>query len=164
MFRAKFSLMAAVAATLTVAACGDDVANKKTAEQTPPADSSVQVGPERQAAEPAKPIEMTMIGMNGRWRSDKGSLGDDAFLLLDVTTEGDVSIEVRTIVDGKEAVAETTSGKASISGDVLKGTAVAGDGVHSRLEKYSAWTIDKSGKIKGAGADEALQLKKENLQ
>lgn len=164
MHKSKISLLAAAATVLMLTACGDDVGNDTPTGGTSPAATPGEGTAQPKAAETAKPIEMTMIGMNGRWRSDKGSLGDDAFLLLDVTTGGDVSIEVRTIVDGKEAVAETTSGKASIDGDIMKGTAVAGEGVHSRLEKYSTWTIDKSGKIKGAGADEPLQLKKENLQ
>ena len=95
---------------------------------------------------------------SGRWSTESGAVGEGSRLVIDLTSEGVVSIDVRTIENGSEAIMESSTGKATTQGSVIRGTTDQGEGVHGVLKKYATWTLDPSGTITGGEGTKPLKI------
>ena len=151
---------ALVAGVIVLASCGDSGET--------PANPYEQIG--KRADEPAKtvkkpkeiaPKKVEMSEIAGRWTTESGAVGEGSRIVIDLTSDGIVSIDVRTIENGSEAIMESATGKATAQGPVVKGTVEEGPGVHGILEKYSTWTLDPSGRLTGEAGSKPVKISKE---
>lgn len=134
------------ASLLSLAACGDTV------EEAPveaPAEAPGTETPEpAPVAANSGPVDMIKIA--GRWKTPVGLVEKDKWIVIDLTAEGDFSMDVRSNEGGKEAIHESVMGKASAEGSVVKGSFQEGPGVHMNLKKYTTWTLDPNGSLADA--------------
>lgn len=151
-----FPLACILASAFALASCGDSGDTPSPFEGGEQA--SENAGNET-AATQAEAIDLADHA--GRWSTESGAVGEGSRLVIDLTSEGDVSIDVRTMENGAEAIMESAMGKASAQGSVIKGTVPDGEGVHAVLEKYSTWTLDPSGTITGAAGSQPVKITKE---
>ena len=146
------------AAALALAACGDSDGTNPY-EQGDSTETTAQPSPAKESAS-GETIEL--MDHAGRWSTDRGAVGEGSRLVIDLTSEGVVSIDVRTVENGSEAIMESATGKAAVQGSVIKGTVDQGPGVHGILKKYSTWTLDPQGRLSGGQGTEPVKISKGN--
>lgn len=144
------------AAALALAACGDSDGTNPY-EQGEGTETASQPATTEEGAS-GKAIEL--MDHAGRWSTERGAVGEGSRLVIDLTSEGDVSIDVRTVENGSEAIMESATGKATVQGSVIKGTVEQGPGVHGVLKKYSSWTLDPQGRLTGGQGTEPVKISK----
>ena len=145
-----------LAGAFAVTSCGDS------GDTPSPYEGGEQAAESNSGEAPAAQSEAIELGDHaGRWSTESGAVGEGSRLVIDLTSEGDVSIDVRTMENGAEAIRESAMGKASAQGSVIKGTVPDGEGVHAVLEKYSTWTLDPAGTITGVAGSEPVKIAKE---
>jgi len=147
-------ISAMILSTTALASCGDSDGTNPYGE-TPKAGS-------RDASDPSTTAEsIDLADHAGRWSTERGAVGEGARLVIDLTADGIVSIDVRAIENGNEAIMESSTGKASAQGSVIRGNVDAGEGVHGILKKYSTWTLDPKGTISGGQGTGPVRIARE---
>lgn len=150
----RTGIMAAVA--LALAACGDSDGTNPYAQ----GEGTETTAQPAAAGEGASGKAIELMDHAGRWSTERGAVGEGSRLVIDLTSEGDVSIDVRTVENGSEAIMESATGKATVQGSVIKGTVEQGPGVHGVLKKYSSWTLDPQGRLTGGQGTEPVKISK----
>ncbi|WP_298841743.1 hypothetical protein [uncultured Salinicola sp.] len=147
-----------LAGAISLAACGDS-GDEPTNPYEQGGGQAEQADNGKTDAQAGKSVDMSEV--SGRWTTESGAVGEGSRLVIDLTSEGVVSIDVRTMENGSEAIMESATGKATAQGSVVKGTVDKGPGVHGILGKYSTWTLNPSGTLTGGADSKPVKISKE---
>lgn len=144
--------------SISLASCGDSSDSSIFPENNASGESQPAQGG-KAAAPQGKPVDLAEQA--GRWSTERGAVGEGSRLIIDLTSEGIVSIDVRTMEGDQEAIMESSTGKAEGKPGVIQGTTQDGEGVHTILKKYKTWTLDPSGTITGVSGTKPVKISKE---